>query len=279
MAQEIFQDVMQDGQACQNCPVMVRIKPGHFYMGAIPNVGHDDERAKNGGAFLVPILKSFSVSVGEITRQQFAAFLEDQPDYKLAEACAGLFEGHFLKRKTANWHNPGFDQMANHPVVCVRWRDALAYTEWISKKTGMSYRLLSEGEWEYVARAGTLNRYWWGEGLPGHIANCLTDCQDQYDATAPVYSMPPNPFGLHHMLGNVWEWTQDCYWADAYRRFEGHYPKAVVGNKGCHRVIRGGSWLENAWSLRSSNREGWNPDIPLNDIGFRVARDGQDQGL
>jgi formylglycine-generating enzyme required for sulfatase activity len=270
-AQDMFRD-------CESCPWMVSVSPGAFYMGAIPNVGHDDERAKNGGAFQVSIRTGLAVSVGEVTRAQFSEFLKDKPDYKPASSCAGLFAGVFSRKQNADWMMPGFDQDDRHPVVCVRWQDAFAYAQWLSEKTGQIYRLLSEAEWEYVARAGSLTRYWWGNGLPERVANCLSDCQDDFMQTAPALSMTPNPFGLYHMSGNVWEWTQDCYVADAYRRYEKLYPNPVQGNEDCHRVIRGGSWVENAWSLRSSNREGWRTDVPLNDLGFRVAREGWDQG-
>lgn len=271
LGQDVFRDQDVAGADCPDCPWMVPIKPGRFYMGTTPDVGHDDERAKDGMALAVSIPYGFSVSKGEITRGQFAAFLKET-QYPLANSCAGHFAGAFSKKTGVTWQNPGFVQQDQHPVVCVRWHDAKAYTQWLSLKTGLTYRLLTEAEWEYSARAGASSRYWWGDGVPEHITNCLRGCVDDYPNTAPVYSMPPNPFGLHHMNGNVWEWVEDCYDADAYKKFNAIYPASIKGKPDCNRVIRGGSWVENPWSLRSSNREGWQPNTPLNDLGFRVVR-------
>ncbi len=162
--------------------------------------------------------------------------------------------------------------MDDHPVVCVTWDDANAYARWLSRLTGKRYRLLTEAEWEYVARAGTTTRYWWGEHMLFDRVNCLNKCDNRYLYTAPVDAFRGNPFGLFNLLGNVWEWVEDCYQADAYKTHPKIYPRSVSGQQACKRVIRGGSWQDNPWSLRAANREGWKAATPLNDIGFRVAR-------
>lgn len=149
------------------------------------------------------------------------------------------------------------------PVINVSWDDAVAYAQWLSQKTGKNYRLPTEDEWAYAARAGTKTAYWWGKDIRQDDkvwANC-DDCGSQWDSrrTAPVGSFPANPFGLHDTAGNVWEWVQDCYSTDEGRCGQ--------------RVIRGGSWLNGSRNVRSSNRN-WNyPDYRRNDIGFRLAQD------
>lgn len=133
---------------------------------------------------------------------------------------------------------------------------------------------------EYAAKAGSLTRYWWGDRIDHERANCRDKrCDARFQQTAPPLAMGPNRFGLYHMLGNVWEWTADCYDAAAYRNPAHRYPALVQGDPDCKRVIRGGSWAEGVWSLRSANREGWLPNRPLNDIGFRVVREGDGVAL
>ena len=142
------------------------------------------------------------------------------------------------------------------PVVNVSWKDAKAYVAWLSGKTGETYRLLSEAEWEYVARAGTGTRYWWGDGIGRNRASC-DGCGSRWDVrqTAPVGSFSANPFGLHDVHGNVSEWVEDCYGGDCGRR-----------------VLRGGSWYDDPWNLRSAYRDGSTAGYRYSNTGFRVAR-------
>ena len=159
----------------------------------------------------------------------------------------------------------------NRPVVNVSWRDAQEYVAWLSAETGFEYRLLSESEWEYAARAGTGTAYSWGDEIGRNRANCL-DCGSLWDAdrTAPVGSFGANPFGLHDMHGNVFEWVGDCW----NRSYVGAPSDGSVWQQGdCSlRVLRGGSWNYGARFLRSALR-GWERTGGryLN-IGFRVAR-------
>ena len=138
----------------------------------------------------------------------------------------------------------------------VSWKDAKAYVRWLSERTGEKYRLLSEAEWEYVARAGTTTAYWWGDEIGQNRANC-DGCGSRWDdkRTAPVGSFPANPFGLHDVHGNVWEWVEDCW----------------EGNCG-RRVLRGGSWNFSPRVLRSAFRLGYSSGYRGNNAGFRVAR-------
>ena len=142
------------------------------------------------------------------------------------------------------------------PVVNVSWEDAQAYVEWLSRKTGEEYRLLSESEWEYVARAGTRTAYWWGDEIGRNRANC-DGCGSRWDnrQTAPVGSFSANGFGLYDVHGNVWEWVEDCWAGDCSRR-----------------VLRGGSWFDLPGSLRSAGRVWSSTGYRDNNVGFRVAR-------
>lgn len=271
----LFRDFLASGRPCPACPEMATLPGGRFLLGSPAGEGHSDEQGSDGRPVPVRITRGLAMSVTAVTRREFAAFAESNPGIKTLESCGGLVAGAFRAR-AGDWQQPGFTQADDHPVVCVSWENARRYTEWLSRITGQRYRLPSEAEWEYAARAGSRERFWWGEAMLPDRVNCLHRwCDSRYPATAPVRAFRANPFGLFAMLGNVWEWTADCYRADAYRRYAVAYPAAVSGDMGCKRVIRGGSWAENYWSLRVSNREGWPGGRPLNDIGFRVVREGR----
>ena len=157
------------------------------------------------------------------------------------------------------------------PVINVSWEDAVAYTRWLSQQTGERYRLPSEAEWEYAARAGSVTKYSWGNEIGSNRANCRS-CGSQWDGgqTAPVGSFGPNGWGLHDLHGNVWEWVQDCW--------NGSYQGAPMNgsaweSRDCpQRVLRGGSWDVNPRNLRSANRLRNTTSVRLNYFGFRVAR-------
>ena len=161
-------------------------------------------------------------------------------------------------------------------MINVSWSDAQDYVEWLSRQTGQTYRLLSEAEWEYVARAGSSSAYSWGSGIGTNRANCddagveFGICGDQWENTAPVGSFQANAFGVHDMHGNVNEWVQDC-WHGNYAGAPSDGGAWVNANCG-ERVVRGGSWLNYPRFLRSSFR-GWSPSGERGGyLGFRVAR-------
>ena len=160
----------------------------------------------------------------------------------------------------------------NRPVIYVSWEDARSYARWLSEQTGKSYRLPSESEWEYAARAGTITAYWWGNEIGSGHANC-NGCGSQWDntKTSPVGSFKANAFGLHDMLGNIWEWTQDCS-HDDYKDAPDDGSPWEVSNCGL-RVLRGGSWYTKLEYLRSANRDRSYPDFRTDNIGFRLAQD------
>jgi len=155
------------------------------------------------------------------------------------------------------------------PAVRVSWHDAVAYAQWLSQKTGKRFRLPTEAEWEYAARAGTQTAYYWGNGIGGGRANC-SDCGSRWDGeqTAPVGSFKPNAFGLFDMLGNVWEWTCSAY----KKSYDGSEERC--SDSASRYSLRGGSWSGEPWRVRAATRIYYNPahrNFGL--IGFRLARD------
>jgi formylglycine-generating enzyme required for sulfatase activity len=182
-----------------------------------------------------------------------------------------------------NWRNAGFPQIDEHPVVCVSWDDAMAYVGWLSAQTGQHYRLPTEAEWEYVARAGTSTAYYWGDNRSEGCAYAnvadqtalkqfpkwtVLDCQDGYIFTAPVGHYLANAFGLHDMLGNVWEWTCSEYDKD----YSGGEQRCVSDMSQTPRVLRGGSWNFNPQRVRTAARDWLYPQDRRLFGGFRLAR-------
>ena len=176
----------------------------------------------------------------------------------------------------------------SRPVIHVSWDDAKAYAEWLSKKTGESYRLPSEAEWEYAARAGSTTKYHWGNDIGRNKANCSgrsrkpgSRCGSQWDAlsTAPVGSFQPNRFGLFDMHGNVVEWVEDCYQPSTKPQTLESYQGAPTNGSAwtsgsCdYRVLRGGSWLNRPGDLRSADRNWDRPHNRDTGLGFRLAQD------
>ena len=157
------------------------------------------------------------------------------------------------------------------PVINVSWDDAQEYVRWLSDQTGATYRLLTEAEWEYAARAGTSTAYPWGNEIGSGQANCW-DCGSQWDRekTAPAGSFPANAWGLHDMHGNVWEWVADC-WNESYLGAPSDGSARLRGECS-RRVLRGGSWHIEPWLLRSAYRNGYGSDNGYFNIGLRVAR-------
>ena len=238
----------------------------------------------------VTIGKPFAVGVYPITRGEFAAFVD---------ATGFQAEGHSWSGDNDptlfTWRHPGFHQTDSHPVVCVSWNDALEYIEWLSAMTGATYRLLSEAEWEYVARGGTSTPFHFGSTITTHEANYNgTSCYGSgvkglyRQRTTPVWTFPANAFGLHDVHGNVREWTQDCCGSSYWNAPDDGRPWELErGGPGWEpnidtqratdipeiRVIRGGCWASDASDLRSASRGCETVDETDNVIGFRVARE------
>ena len=268
---------------CAACPELVALRAGEFEMGSPIHEdrwegGREDPRHK------VTIARSFALGRFEVTRAQYAAFAAESG--REATPCAAWQDGAWLATPARTWQEPGFGQTGEDPVVCVSWLDALAYTQWLARRTGRPYRLPSEAEWEYAARAGTVSARHWGEeaALGCRCANQgdralraaldlegVAECDDGRVYTAPVGSYLPNPWGLHDMLGNAWEWTQDC-WNVGYHGAPTDGSAWTVGDCSL-RVPRGGSWNSHQRNVRSANRGTYRADAAFFHIGFRVARD------
>ncbi|HKO08592.1 MAG TPA: formylglycine-generating enzyme family protein, partial [Alphaproteobacteria bacterium] len=240
--------VGQSFRDCADCPEMVVIPAGEFQMGSDEYSNEKPMHRVRVGQALA--LGKFHVTVGEYSR--------------FAQEAGG--------RGGTNWQNPGFAQNDRHPVVRVSWDDAKAYVAWLSRKTGRGYRLLTEAEWEYAARGGTTTKYWWGNEIGRGNALCA-GCGTQWDSksTAPVGSFAPNPFRLYDMLGNAWQWVEDC-WKDNYEGAPGDASIAMVSGDCGRRALRGGSWSSGPRELRAASRDWLDFGGRSNSAGFRVAR-------
>ena len=239
--------VGQSFRDCSVCPEMVVIPPGRFVMGSLPSErGRDDDEGPQRSMMM---REPLAVGKFEVTNAEWNACVA-------ARACSP----HIADRNPVR---------LDYPVVDVSWNDAQAYVRWLGLRTGKSYRLLTEAEWEYAARAGTKTAYPWGDSISPLQANYS---ESSLGAPRPVGSYPPNPWGLHDMHGNVYEWVQDCYVHGYNTQSTGRTSDWVARNRRITRVIRGGSWRFEGQALRSSARS----DIPqwhnVSDIGLRVAR-------
>ena len=265
---------------CEWCPELVVVPAGSFMMGSPP--GEEGRDEDEGPVHRVWIAGRLAVGVHEVTRGEFARFVR-ATGRSMGNSCRVWDAGkeEWVDRSGANWRNPGFAQTDRHPVVCVSWDDAQSYVGWLSRETGKRYRLLSESEWEYVARGGTRTARYWGEGESGQCRHAngadastefdwRTSCNDGHVWTSPVGAYTPNGFGLYDVLGNVWEWTQDC-WNERYGGAPGDGGAWERGDCG-RRVVRGGSWDFKPWDLRAAIRFRFTTGNRNNFLGFRVAR-------
>ena len=253
---------------CPECPEMVVAPARSFMMGSPTGEAWRDD--DEGPVHRVRIGKVFAVGVHEVTRGEFARFVRET-GHSMGNACSTYENGKWKERTGRSWRNPGYSQTDSHPVVCVSRYDAKAYVRWLSKKTGERYRLLSESEWEYVARAGTRTQFWWGDSVGRGRANC-SGCGSRWDGrqTAPVGSFSANAFGLHDMHGNVWEWVEDC-WNDSYRGAPSD-GRAWTRGDCSSRVVRGGAWNHSPWRMRCASRFLFDTVYRKYHLGFRVAR-------
>lgn len=251
---------------CPQCPEMVVLPAGSFVMGSAPGEeGPVDER--EGPRHRVTIARSFAVGRFEVT---FAEW----------DACVAA-GGCKHRPDDRGWGRE------KQPVINVSWDDVtMEYLPWLSRKTGKPYRLLTEAEWEYAARGVTSasapsRRYWWGDQASREQANygkdqCCAGHQegrDQWEHAAPVGRFPPNPFGLHDLHGNVWEWVQDC-WHGSYAGAPADGSEWTGACAEPTRVLRGGSWNDTPQQIRSAHRTRIRPAVRIFGFGtgFRVAR-------
>jgi formylglycine-generating enzyme required for sulfatase activity len=237
-------------QECRHCPVMMVVPAGSFMMGS--PAGEPDRFSNEDPQHEVSIASQFAVGQYELRFDEWDACVADG-------GCNGY------KPPDQGWGRE------DRPAINVSWIDARAYVSWLAKKTGKPYRLLTEAEYEYATRAGTQTAYPWGNAIGKNNANCA-GCGSQWNGkeTAPVGSFAANAFGLYDMVGNVWEWTQDCY-HDSYKGAPADGSAWTSGD--CYyRVLRGGSWGNSPKGLRSALRDWLTADSRLNLFGFRVGR-------
>ena len=270
---------------CANCPEMVVIPVGTFIMGSPPTENGRFDR--EGPQHQVTITRAFAVGKYEVTRGEFAAFAT-ATGYKAGDRCGVNTDPSNREQVPGrDWQIPGFRQTDRDPAVCISWDDATAYAAWLSRMSGHSYRLLSEAEWEYVARAGTTTVRYWGEGsdeacsyanvhdATGRQINVSTwqahACDDGYAHTAPAGSFRPNAFGVYDMLGNVYEWVGDC-WNEDYSGAPNDARERTNGDCS-RRVSRGGAWNSEPAVVRSAARFATPSGTHSDDVGFRIARD------
>ena len=236
----------------------VPLPGGCFQMGDTYGDGQGDEK---------PIhevcVDGFRMGKYEVTNAQYRKF---KPDHN-----SGAYDGNSLNGD-------------NQPVVNVSWYDAVKYAEWLSERSGRTYRLPTEAEWEYAARGGTKGRNYWGEDPAdacryANVADMtaksqwsdwtVSDCSDGYKVAAPVGRYLPNAFGLYDMMGNAWEWTNDWYDAEYY--FKSPKINPLGPSSGSLRVPRGGGWGNASECVRVSDRNGFAPDFHIIFLGFRLV--------
>jgi formylglycine-generating enzyme required for sulfatase activity len=267
-----FRDPLVNGEPCALCPDMVVAPSGSFRVGS--SYDEPERVAETESQYSLTIDKPIAVSKYAIMRGQFATFV-NETGHKTDGGCF-VFDAKEVKiDRDRSWKSPGFSQEDQHPIVCVSWYDAKSYVTWLSSKTGKAYRLVTEAEREYVTRAGTATPFWWGMTIVPSQASY--DSRKVYKGgvsssswrpgTLAADSFAANPWGLHNVHGNVWEWTEDC-WGNGYST------GGVARKSGdCNlRVVRGGSWINGPDFLRSASRRAVNAGIRQNILGFRVAR-------
>lgn len=268
-------------QECHDCPVMVAIPAGRFLMGS---PAREAGRFENEGPQHEVAIRAFALGKFDVTSEEFLTFLRAtgyQP-----RPCNSILQ--------MQWHSPGnglawppYDEEPQRwPAACLDWKDANAYIAWLNAEVHRKhpqlasrsgpYRLPSEAEWEYAARGGTIMARWWGDAIGSGNTNC-NGCGSRWDNSelAVVDSFAPNPFGLYGVLGNVWQWTADC-WHDSYigAPQDGSVWKSQICTK---HVIRGGSWDNLPVFIRAAARSASTADGGEYDYsslsGFRIARD------
>lgn len=231
-----------DGLASSgHAPELVTILQGIYYTG---------EKASN----QVSLDHAFGIGATPVTVSQFATFVEQtnyQTDAELKNTCTTLAQGEVTPIPNSSWRDPGFKQSPNSPVVCVSQNDAVSYTNWLRKQTGASYRLPTEEEWEIAARAGSQDKYWWGnEFAPGEANTGWSGTPWSNQSTAPVSAFKPNQLGVYDAVGNVWQWTSS--------------PRGIA---------KGGAWNFSPDMAAADKQLYLSPFSAANYLGFRVVRD------
>ena len=305
----------QSFRDCEGCPEMVMVPPGRFMMGSPetePGQAQDTPGFRREAPQLTVTIPQFAMGKYEVTQAEFRLFALVS-GYQTGQCDAWIRTAYHTARDfTGNqmrfsWQNPGYAQWFDRPVTCINMPDAQAYVEWLSKKTGKKYRLPTEAEWEYAARAGTRSSRYWGDKsncacryanvadrsfkkrLPLRAWYQMHACDDRYYFTSPVGSFKPNQFGLYDMIGNAWEWTTTNW------DFSGHYnlwdlyeqsekdsaknermPRNIEEwKKQCGNlfILKGGAWNTPPYLTRSAYRIWDHGEQRYFTYGFRVVRE------
>ena len=264
---------------CPTCPAMTIVPAGRFKQGSASAAG---AAANETPQHWVIIGRPFAMSTDAVTVDEFGRFIAATA--RDMRGC-DTYDGTWQHRPEKNWKDPGFSQTGMHPVTCVSFNDAEAYAKWLSAETGFRYRLPSASEWEYAARAGAEVAQPWSPNEFGACAFAnvadrsavhrypgwqIFPCDDGYVNTSPVGSFKPNPFGLSDMLGNVFQWTQDCWHSD--------YVGAPVDGSArtdgtcAARELRGGSWFSSPAYVRVNYRNHFAVDYRTSSVGIRLVR-------
>jgi formylglycine-generating enzyme len=259
------------------CPEMVVIPAGSGIMGST----HEEQTLqgvapsfaeREGPQVTVTIAKPYAMSKTEITRGQYARFVADTKRDVPKQCAVYNKENDTWTGEFGNtWDNPGFAQTDDHPAVCISWTDATDYAAWMAKKTGKTYRLASEAEWEYAARGGAKTAYFWGDSVQPicEKANVMTSatiqaigtpeswldklvCASDRSWSVPVGTFEPNAFGVHDMIGSVWEWISDC----SSPTHEGAPLDGSPQTKGdcTKKMVKGGAFHSVPWLARPATR-------------------------
>lgn len=281
---------------CADCPVMVVVPTGTAILGA----GHTDpfRRPDEVPERTFTISEPFAVSRHEITRDEYEAFVRDTQRGVFGDCLTDRRRrGEWVVDAETTFRDPGFAQTGAHPVACVSWIEAQAYIAWLNMRTDGGYRLLTEVEWEYVARGGATENliYPWGDkevgGCPfangfdqttmetysgmdtsGYDTFDPMTCRDGWLNTAPVGSLEPNRFGVYDMIGNIAEWVEDCYSPSRDALSETGAAPSMVANECSRRIVKGGSWGTLAHNLRTAERVPYAATHRDDSIGIRVAK-------
>ena len=283
-------DLFQD---CEQCPKMVVIPSGSIYVGSYPEeIGR---RANERDRTMATIENEYAMGQTEVTLKQYRAFVTAtnhksiQAEYK-GQTLIGCnyFDGKsYGYIAHHNWKNPGYPQREDAPVVCVSWSDAKAYVDWLTEITGRTYRIPSTIEFEYASRAGSNTPWFWGTDLTAacDFANIgdrtfgarypsrpTFPCDDGYVYTASVAKFKPNDFGLYDMVGNAWEWTNDCFHQDLTQGpLDGSSWEADDDGDCTFRTPKGGSWISGVSWSRAAVRSRDGAHYKSFMLGFRVA--------
>ena len=285
----VFSDELKSGG---RGPAMITITPGRFLMGCVSGILCSDEIWASRGRVTVStpvhevnIARPYALSVHEVTRGEFELFVR-RTGYRtdaefegtdLGRRCIGFSETDWSEITEHTWEEPGFEQRGDHPAVCINWYDASEYARWLASETGRPYRLPSEAEWEYAARANTpaayADRSWYCAPRRSTDAEEVRKCIGLPAYTVAVRDLAPNAFGLYGMDGNAYEWVEDCWYGD-YRGAPSDGSAWVIDGD-CHykgeqaRVFRGGGWGR---VVRHESRELGSAGSSANVVGFRVAQ-------